>query len=106
MTSLPDNSLRPLRRLDTGPRRLNDTEAAARPAEHGKNTPAAVSCVLRAAGARRADRSPAAVLVAAAGPVGKEYGGIAALPFDPARSTPRARADRWHGCATSGVSRR
>ncbi|MBV1948001.1 magnesium-translocating P-type ATPase [Streptomyces sp. BV129] len=39
---MPDTSLRLLRRLDTGPRGLTDTEAAARLAEHGENTPAAV----------------------------------------------------------------
>ncbi|MFH9431056.1 magnesium-translocating P-type ATPase [Streptomyces sp. NPDC017615] len=38
---MPDTSLRLLRRLDTGPRGLTDTEAAARLAEHGENTPAA-----------------------------------------------------------------
>ncbi|MYS17479.1 cation-transporting P-type ATPase, partial [Streptomyces sp. SID4982] len=42
MTEVPDTSLRLLRRLDTGPRGLTDTEAAARLAEHGENTPAAV----------------------------------------------------------------
>ncbi|MER8029639.1 magnesium-translocating P-type ATPase [Streptomyces bauhiniae] len=105
---MPDTSLRLLRRLETGPRGLTDTEAAARLAEHGENTPAAapaapswprrslralrdpftavlltlglvsafvaswgtaavilalvaVSCALRAAGERRADRSLAAL---------------------------------------------
>ncbi|MGW2210539.1 HAD-IC family P-type ATPase [Streptomyces sp. NPDC001781] len=38
---MPDTSLRLLRRLETGPRGLTDTEAAARLAEHGENTPAA-----------------------------------------------------------------
>lgn len=108
MTPVPDTSLRLLRRLETGPRGLTDTEAAARLAEHGENTPAAappapswprrtvralrdpftsvlltlglvsafvaswgtaavilalvaVSCALRAAGERRADRSLAAL---------------------------------------------
>ncbi|MGA5321536.1 HAD-IC family P-type ATPase [Streptomyces seoulensis] len=105
---MPDTSLRLLRRLETGPRGLTDTEAAARLAAHGENTPAAappapswprrsvralrdpftsvlltlglvsafvaswgtasvilalvaVSCALRAAGERRADRSLAAL---------------------------------------------
>ncbi|GHF09551.1 magnesium-translocating P-type ATPase [Streptomyces griseoluteus] len=108
MTQVPDTSLRLLRRLETGPRGLTETEAAARLAEHGENTPAAappapswprrsvralrdpftavlltlglvsafvaswgtaavilalvaVSCALRAAGERRADRSLAAL---------------------------------------------
>ncbi|MFJ4032842.1 magnesium-translocating P-type ATPase [Streptomyces griseoluteus] len=105
---MPDTSLRLLRRLETGPRGLTETEAAVRLAEHGENTPAAappapswprrsvralrdpftavlvtlglvsafvaswgtaavilalvaVSCALRAAGERRADRSLAAL---------------------------------------------
>ncbi|MFF7382387.1 HAD-IC family P-type ATPase [Streptomyces griseoluteus] len=128
---MPDTSLRLLRRLETGPRGLTDTEAAVRLAEYGENTPAAappapswprrsvralrdpftavlltlglvsafvaswgtaavilalvaVSCALRAAGERRADRSLAALR-------GLVTGTATVLRRDDRAAEPRAR---------------